>query len=148
MKGDLITHNKDKAVLTLLRLHNVVERDLLTVKPETTLWELVKIIAKSKRNIFPVVDDQNNFKGIVLLDDVREIMFEKELYASKKVSELMVLSPDIISHDEKMEMVMKKFNDSGAWNLPVVHNGKYVGFISKSRIFNAYRDMLVNFSEE
>jgi CIC family chloride channel protein len=148
LKGDLITHNKDKAILTLLRLHNVIEKDLLTVKPETTLGELVGIIAKSKRNIFPVVDDQNNFKGIVLLDDVREIMFEKELYSIKKVSELMRLSPEIISHDEKMELVMKKFNDSGAWNLPVVHNGKYVGFISKSRIFNAYRDMLVNFSEE
>lgn len=148
LKGDLITHNKDKAILTLLRLHNVIEKDLLTVKPETTLGELVGIIARSKRNIFPVVDDQNNFKGIVLLDDVREIMFEKELYSIKKISELMRLSPEIISHDEKMELVMKKFNDSGAWNLPVVHNGKYVGFISKSRIFNAYRDMLVNFSEE
>ncbi len=148
LKGDLITHNKDKAILTLLRLHNVVEKDLLTVKPEATLGELVGIIAKSKRNIFPVVDDQNNFKGTVLLDDVREIMFEKELYSIKNVSELMRLSPEIISHDEKMEIVMKKFNDSDAWNLPVVHNGKYVGFISKSRIFNAYRDMLVNFSEE
>jgi CIC family chloride channel protein len=148
LKGDLITHNKDKAVLTLLKLHNVIEKDLLTVRPESTLGELVSIIAKSKRNIFPVVDDLNNFKGIVSLDDVREIMFEKELYGLKRVSELMVLSPEIISHDEKMEAVMKKFNDSGAWNLPVVHNGKYVGFISKSRIFNAYREMLVNFSEE
>jgi len=148
MKGELITHNKDKAVLTLLKLHNVIEKDLLSVKPETTLGELVRIIARSKRNIFPVVDESNNFKGIVLLDDVREIMFEKELYDTRKVSDLMVLSPEIISHDEKMEMVMKKFNTSGAWNLPVVHNGKYVGYISKSRIFNAYRDMLVNFSEE
>jgi len=148
MTGDLITHNKDKAVLTLLKLHNVIEKDLLTVRPETTLGELVAIIAKSRRNIFPVVDDVNNFKGIVLLDDVREIMFETELYDSKRVAELMVLSPEIISHDEKMEMVMQKFTDSGAWNLPVIHNGKYVGFISKSRIFNAYRDMLVNFSEE
>ncbi len=146
--GNLITHNKDKAVLTLLKLHNVIEKDLLTVKPETTLGELVTIIAKSRRNIFPVVDEFNNFKGIVLLDDVREIMFEKKLYNSKKVAELMVLSPEIISHDEKMEIVMQKFTDSGAWNLPVIHNGKYVGFISKSRIFNAYRDMLVNFSEE
>jgi CIC family chloride channel protein len=148
LKGDLITHNKDKAILTLLKLHNVIEKDLLTVKPETTLGDLVKIIAKSKRNIFPVVDDSGIFKGIVSLDDVREIMFDKDLYSSKKVSELMTLSPEIISHDEKMEVVMKKFNDSGAWNLPVVHNGKYVGFISKSRIFNAYRDMLVNFSDE
>ncbi len=148
LKGDLITHNKDKAVLTLLKLHNVIEKDLLSVSPETTLGELVKIIAKSKRNIFPVVDASDNFKGVVLLDDVREIMFTKELYSKKKVSELMSLSPEIISIDEKMEVVMKKFNDSGAWNLPVVHNGKYVGFISKSRIFNAYREMLVNFSEE
>jgi len=148
LKGDLITHNKDKAVLTLLKLHNVIEKDLLSVTPETTLGELVKIIAKSRRNIFPVLDEQNVFKGIVLLDDVREIMFEKELYHTRKVSELMRLSPEIISHDEKMDTVMKKFNDSGAWNLPVVHNGKYVGFISKSRIFNAYREMLVDFSEE
>ncbi len=148
IKGELITHDKDKAILTLLKLHNVIEKDLLTVKPETTLGALVKIIAKSKRNVFPVVDNQNNFKGIVLLDDVREIMFDKKLYPTKKVAEFMTLSPDVISHDEKMEIVMKKFNDSGAWNLPVVHNGKYVGFISKSRIFNAYRDVLVNFSGE
>ncbi len=148
LKGDLITHNKDKAILTLLKLHNVIEKDLLTIKPESTLGELVGIIAKSKRNIFPVVDDSNNFQGIVLLDDVREMMFNKKLYHTKKVSEFMSLSPEIISHDDKMEIVMKKFNDSGAWNLPVLHNGKYVGFISKSRIFNAYRDMLVNFSAE
>lgn len=148
LKGDLITHDKDKAVLTLLKLHNVIEKDLLTVKPETTLGELVRIIAQSRRNIFPVVDEMNNFKGIVSLDDVRAIMFDKDLYDTKKVSQLMTLSPEIISHNEKMEVVMKKFNDSGAWNLPVVHNGKYVGFISKSRIFNAYRDMLVNFSSE
>ncbi len=147
-KGDLITHDKDKAVLTLLKLSNVIEKDLLSVTPETTLGELVKIIAKSRRNIFPVVDESNNFKGIVRLDDVREVMFDRKLYSTKKVSDFMTLSPEIISHDEKMEMVMKKFSDSGAWNLPVVHNGKYVGFISKSRIFNAYRDMLVNFSSE
>jgi chloride channel protein, CIC family len=148
LRGDLITHNKDKAVLTLLKLHNVIEKDLLSVKPETTLGELVVIIAKSKRNIFPVVDEKNNFKGVVLLDDVREIMFNKELYTKKTVSEFMTLSPEIITIDEKMEIVMKKFNDSGAWNLPVVHNGKYVGFISKSRIFNAYRELLVNVSDE
>ncbi len=148
LKGDLITHNKDKAILTLLKLHNVVEKDLQTVKPESTLGELVSIIAKSKRNIFPVVDESNSFKGVVLLDDVREMMFDKDLYSTKKVAEFMSLSPEIISHDEKMEVVMKKFNDSGAWNLPVLHNGKYVGYISKSRIFNAYRDMLVNFSDE
>lgn len=147
-KGDLITHNKDKAVLTLLRLHNVIEKDLQTVRPETTLGELVLIIARSRRNVFPVIDKENNFKGMVLLDDVREIMFDRESYETRKISEFMTTSPEIISHDEKMEVVMRKFNESGAWNLPVVHNGKYVGFISKSRIFNAYRDMLVNLADE
>lgn len=132
--------------ITLLKLHNVIEKDLQTVNPKTTLGELVQIIAKSRRNVFPVVDKANNFRGVVLLDDVREIMFDKELYNTKIVSEFMSLPPEIISHDEKMDVVMKKFNESGAWNLPVVHNGKYVGFISKSRIFNAYRDMLVDLS--
>jgi CIC family chloride channel protein len=148
LKGDLITHNKDKAVLTLLKLHNVIEKDLQTIRTGTTLGELVRIIAKSKRNIFPVIDKSNNFKGVVLLDDVREIMFDKDLYETRKISEFMTFPPEIISHDEKMEIVMKKFNESGAWNLPVVHNGKYVGFISKSRIFNAYRDLLVNLADE
>lgn len=147
-KGELITHNKDKAVLTLLKLRNVIETDLVTIKPSANLGELVKIISKSKRNIFPVVDEDNIFKGIVLLDDIREVMFEKELYHKLKISDFMVLPPETVAPDEKMESVMKKFNDSGAWNLPVVRNGKYVGFISKSTIFNAYRTVLVHFSED
>jgi len=147
-RGELITHNKDKAVLTLLKLKNVIETDLLTVNIDSTLGELVRIISKSKRNIFPVIDNENNFSGVVFLDDIREIMFEKELYNSILVSKLMVMPPAIISPDEKMENVMKKFNESAVWNLPVVSNRKYIGFISKSTIFNAYRAELVHFSEE
>ena len=147
-RGELITHNKDKAVLTLLKLKNVIETDLLTVAVDSTLGELVRIISKSKRNIFPVIDQQKNFCGVVLLDDIREIMFDKNLYNNTLVKDLMVAPPSVISSDEKMENVMKKFNESGVWNLPVVSNGKYVGFISKSTIFNAYRSELVHFSEE
>ncbi len=147
-KGELITHNKDKAVLTLLKLRNVIETDLLTIQSTDNLGQLVKVISNSKRNIFPVVDANHNFKGIVLLDDIRQIMFEKELYHKLKVSDLMVLPPETVAPDEKMESVMKKFNESGAWNLPVLRNGKYVGFISKSTIFNAYRSVLVHFSED
>lgn len=146
-RGELITHNKDKAVLTLLKLKNVIETDLLTVQAEGTLGELVQIISKSKRNIFPVVDHEYNFCGVVLLDDIREIMFDKEGY-NALVKNLMTMPPAIISTDEKMDSVMKKFNETGAWNLPVVNNRKYVGFISKSTIFNAYRSELVRFSEE
>ncbi len=147
-RGELITHNKDKAVLTLLKLKNVIETDLLTVAVDSTLGELVRIISKSKRNIFPVIDQQKNLCGVVLLDDIREIMFDKNLYNNTLVKDLMVAPPSVISSDEKMENVMKKFNESGVWNLPVVSNGKYVGFISKSTIFNAYRSELVHFSEE
>jgi len=147
-KGELITHNKDKAVLTLLKLKNVIETDLLTVDVESTLGELVKIISKSKRNIFPVIDQDQNFCGAVLLDDVREFMFDKDRYNVTMVKDLMIMPPEIIAPDEKMDNVMRKFNESGVWNLPVVNNRKYIGFISKSTIFNAYRAELVRFSED
>ena len=147
-KGELITHNKDKAVLTLLKLKNVIETDLLTVDVESTLGELVKIISKSKRNIFPVIDQDQNFCGAVLLDDVREFMFDKDRYNVTMVKDLMIMPPEIIAPDEKMDNVMRKFNESGVWNLPVVNNRKYIGFISKSTIFNAYREELVRFSED
>jgi len=147
-RGELITHNKDKAVLTLLKLKNVIETDHLTVDVESTLGELVRIISKSKRNLFPVIDQEGNFCGVVLLDDIREFMFDKERYATTLVKDLMIMPPEIITPDEKMENVMKKFNESGVWNLPVISNRKYIGFISKSTIFNAYRTELVRFSEE
>ena len=147
-RGELITHNKDKAVLTLLKLKNVIETDLRTVNVESTLGELVRIISTSKRNIFPVIDHEKNFCGVVLLDDIREFMFDRERYATTLVKDLMIMPPEIIAPDEKMENVMKKFSDSGVWNLPVINNRKYIGFISKSTIFNAYRAELVRFSEE
>ena len=147
-RGELITHNKDKAVLTLIKLKNLIETDLMTVRIDSTLGELVKIISKSKRNIFPVIDVEENFCGVVFLDDIRVFMFDKEKYNNTLVKNLMIMPPAVIAADEKMENVMKKFNDSGAWNLPVVNNGKYIGFISKSTIFNAYRAELVRFSDE
>jgi len=147
-RGELITHDKDKAVLTLLKLKNVIETDHLTINVDSKLGELVQIVSKSKRNIFPVVDPGGNFCGVVLLDDIRGFMFDKERYNKTLVKDLMVMPPAIISPDEKMEGVMKKFNESGAWNLPVVNNRKYIGFISKSTIFNAYREELVHFTHE
>lgn len=143
LRGELITHDKDKAVLTLLKLESVIETDLLTVPVESNLGELVRIISKSKRNIFPVIDHEYNFCGVVLLDDIRQIMFDKERYSNTMVKNLMITPPATITENEKMESVMKKFNVTGAWNLPVVSNRKYIGFISKSSIFNAYREELV-----
>lgn len=147
-RGELITHHKDKAVLTLLNVKSVIEKDLKPVHPDDNLGQLVKIISKSKRNIFPVVDEEENLYGIILLDNIREIIFNQEMYESTKVSELMILPPATIHPDAPMTEVMKKFEETDAWNLPVVQDGKYIGFVSKARIFNKYRKLLVQFSDE
>ncbi|HHU00194.1 MAG TPA: chloride channel protein [Bacteroidales bacterium] len=147
-RGELITHHKDKAVLTLMRLNKVIETDFMCIYPEQTLGELVNVIAKSKRNLFPVIDRNQKLLGVVVLDDIREIMFNNELYTTTKVKHLMTFPPAFIEEDEPMESVMKKFDDTGAWNLPVVRDGKYLGFVSKSKIFSVYRKVLIHFSEE
>jgi CIC family chloride channel protein len=149
-KGELLTHNKDKAVLTLLKTNNVIETDLTVLAPEMTLGELVKIISQSKRNIFPVVDTETKvLLGVVLLDEVRNIMFRPELYQRFNVRKLMISPPATINQNLPMEKVMQLFEDTGAWNLPVVDNSKrYIGFVSKSKIFSSYRHVLVHFSDE
>jgi CIC family chloride channel protein len=146
--GDLITHDKDKAVLTRMNWKNEIETDLLKVNPTDTLGNLVKVIARSRRNIFPVVDDYNILEGVVSLDDVREIMFRQELYETTFVKDLMTIPPSYIDIKENIESVMDAFRKTGAWNLPVLDKGYYVGFISKSRIYTTYRELLMEFSEE
>ncbi len=147
-KGELITHDKDKAVLTMMDWRKEIETDLFKVKPTDTLGELVDAISKSKRNIFPVVDEYNILEGVVSLDEVREIMFNKELYESTYVRDLMTIPPSYIDTKENIETVMDTFRKTGAWNLPVLNNGYYVGYISKSRIYTTYRELLIQFSEE
>jgi CIC family chloride channel protein len=149
-KGELLTHHKDRAVLTLLKMDNVIENDLEVVYPEMTLGELVKVISHSNRNIFPVVKRSTGVLiGIVPLDEVRNIMFRPELYDRFTVQKLMISIPAKININMPMEKVMDVFEDTGAWNLPVVDDaGKYIGFVSKSKIFNSYRRVLVHFSEE
>ncbi len=146
--GDLLTHHKDKNVLTLLRLDNVIERDFRAVSPDMTLKQMVDTIAASKRNLFPVVGADGELIGIVLLDDIRNIMFRPDLYKKMHVKRFMSMPPERIEIDEPMESVMKKFDDTNAWNLPVVDRGKYVGFVSKSKIFNSYRNLLRQYSDE
>ncbi|MCU4176389.1 chloride channel protein [Marinilabiliaceae bacterium N1Y90] len=147
-KGELITHHKDKAVLTMMRLDRVLETDFKTIHPQMTLGELVKVISTSKRNIFPVIKKSGELRGIVLLDDIREIMFNHEMYEETLVEELMNIPPTMIEREENMDAVMRKFEETGAWNLPVVEGGKYLGFVSKSKIFSVYRRVLIHFSDE
>jgi len=147
-KGELLTHHKDRAVLTLLNTDSVIERDFLTVSPEMSLGDMVKVIAKSGRNTFPVIDERGILLGLVQLDNIRNIMFRPELYNRFHVSKFMVSAPAKIQVGTPMEQIMRIFDDTKAWNLPVVdEEGRYIGFMSKSKIFNSYREVLVeNFS--
>ena len=148
-KGELLTHNKDRNVLTLLKMDSVLETDFIVIFPEMTLGELVKVISESKRNIFPVIDHDGHLKGILLLDEVRNIMFQPRLYKRFTVGQLMTSPAAVLRFDLPMDKVMEIFEDTGAWNLPVVdQDRRYLGFVSKSKIFNSYRHVLVHFSEE
>lgn len=149
-KGELLTHHKDKAVLTLLKLDSVIEKDFEIITPDMWLGDLVKVIARSGRNAFPVVDHKGIFLGIVLLDNIRNIMFRPELYTRFQVSKFMVSAPAKIRISMTMEQMMQSFDDTKAWNLPVIDDeGHYIGFVSKSKIFNSYREVLVEtFSAE
>ena len=149
-KGELLTHHKDKAVLTLLNVQAIIENDIQVIHPPMTLGDVVKIIATSRRNVFAVTDKENVLRGIVLLDDIRNIMFRPELYDRFKVEKFMISPPGKISIQMSMEKIMQIFDDTKAWNLPVIdEHGKYLGFVSKAKIFNAYREVLVeNFSDD
>lgn len=144
-RGQLITHDKDQAVLTLMKLHNEIETNFETIHPDQTLEDLVKIVRKSKRNLFPVIDETDSLVGVVSLDNIRDIMFNQEVYKTMRVHELMTIPPGYISSSDSMDAVMKKFEETGAWNLPVVDEGKYIGFVSKSKLFSAYRHLLTEF---
>ena len=149
-KGELITHDKDHAVLTLMDINKVIETNFISITTTMTLGEIVhEAVVKSNRNIFPVVSEKDRtLKGIILLDDIRPIMFDQTLYKEVLAHEVMQKPPEIIDVEkDKMTDIMKKFQDSSAWNLPVVENGIYIGFISKSKLLTAYRRQLINFTK-
>ena len=143
-RGELITHNKDKNVMMMMQIDKLIETNFKEVQPEMLLGDMLKkAVATSARNIFPVVNEDKQFLGIVLLDDIRPVMFDTEMYKSVNVEAFMKAAPETILQNDSVEKVMNKFKASGAWNLPVVKNGKYVGFISKSKLLTAYRNKLV-----
>ncbi|MDG1158647.1 MAG: chloride channel protein [Flavobacteriales bacterium] len=147
-RGELITHDKDQAVLTLMKLQEQIEKDFSLVKADASMRDLVQLIAKSKRNIFPVLSPDERLLGIILLDDVREAMFDQSCYDNTPAVRFMTEAPETIELIEGMESVMAKFDASGAWNLPVLDGGKYIGFVSKSKLFSAYRAWLQEVNSE
>ncbi len=147
-RGELITHDKDKALLTLMKIDKLIETNFHTIQPDATLRKLVEIISKSSRNVFPVVDNDNNFIGVVVMDDIRHIMFDTELYDNTFVSDLKIIPTHIVEFGDSMEVIVQKFNESGNYNLPVLNEGKYIGFVSRANIFSAYRKLLKHFSDD
>ena len=146
--GDLIKYDKDRVVLSLMSLRKIIESDLKTIHVEAKLGDLVELVKKSKRNIFPVLNDDKGLAGIITLDDIRESMFDETARSNVIVKEIMQKPPATVSPSDSMTEVMNKFEISQAWNLPVIEDGKYIGFLSKSRIFNAYRTKLIRQDKE
>ncbi len=147
-KGALLTHNKDQSVLTLMNLDSVIEKDFIVLHPEMSLGEMLKKgVSKSSRNLFPVVNETGVLVGIILLDDIRTVMFDQTLYETTSVQTFMSNPPAFIDYEnDSMKQVMKKFQTSGAWNLPVIKQSLYLGFVSKSKLLTAYRRELINFT--
>ena len=146
-RGELLTHQKDRSVLTLLKMDSVIEKDFSIVHPDMSLKDMVDTIAQSHRNLFPVTDEGGKLLGVVQLDDIRNIMFRPDLYRRMNVDRFMAKPPAKLIIGTPMEKVMKTFDDTGAWNLPVIdEEGRYVGFVSKSKIFNSYRQVLKHYT--
>jgi chloride channel protein, CIC family len=144
-RGELITHHKDKAILTLIDMKKAIEKDFVVLSPNDSLRNLVLALSKSKRNLFPVLEGEF-LVGIVALDDIRQIIFNTEIYDTVMVRDLMSIPLAQVSPDESMDSVMKKFENTETWNLPVIKNGKYLGFLSKSILFSIYRKWLIEIS--
>ncbi|GAB3230815.1 chloride channel protein [Algoriphagus aestuariicola] len=142
-QGKHLPETKDQELLDTIDISQVIERDLLPIHPDAQLKNLIELVKISKRNIFPVVDENQTLRGIITLDDFRGIMFDTEKQDKVLIRQLMHSPPEILLATDNMQSAMEKFEKSGAWNLPVVENERYLGFVSKSRIFNTYRKRLI-----
>ena len=146
-KGELLTHDKDQSVFVFLKLEELMETDFIRIRSHMTLGDLITIISTARRNIFPVIDDFGHLLGVVQLDDLRKDMFQHEKYGNS-VMNYMIQPPDRILQHEVIQSILPKFEDNHTWMLPVVDKeNHYLGFISKSRILNAYREQLVKIQQ-
>lgn len=147
-RGDMLSHHKDKSLLSMMTVAEHLETNFSTVDVNANLGQLVKVIADSNRNLFPVVDDQNNFFGIIFLDQIRHTMFQPELYDTTMVKNLMFQPSKVVQVDDDMETVAGKFQHSGKYNLVVLDGDKYKGFISRANVFSHYREILKDISDD
>jgi CIC family chloride channel protein len=142
-KGAMLIHDRDKKILFDISVKELIETNFQSITESSKLRDLVTLIEKTTRNVFPVLSEEDTLVGVIELNSIREIMFNIDIYDHVLVKELMRKPPAVIEINESMDSVMKKFDKTGSWNLPVTENGKYLGFISKSNIFNKYRSQLI-----
>ncbi len=147
-RGELFTHDKDKAMLSLMKVKNLLETNFQTIHLNATLGDFVKVVPNSQRNVFPVVDEENNFYGVIFINEIRNIVFERDLYEKTFIRDLMYMPDPLVNPDESMEDVAKKFSETDNYNLPVIKDGKYLGFVSRANVFSTYRKLLKEFSDE
>ncbi len=145
--GVEVTHNKDVSILSMMTTNNLIENNFSKVKRGSTLGDLIPVISSSRRNIFPVVDKDGVFCGHVLLDDIRSVMFDQTLY-DHPIEEFTVIPEYMIQPEDPMETVVKKFQVSGKYNIPVIEHGKYLGYVSRANVFSTYRKTLSELSED
>ena len=146
-KGVEVTHNKDKSILNMMAINQLIETNFSLIDPDCLFRDLLPLVSSSKRNIFPVVDKEGFFCGHVLFDDVRGILFD-ESYYDQSIQNFAVLPDYIIHPEEPMEEIVHKFQKSGKYNIPVIQGGKYLGYISRANVFSAYRNMMSEISED
>jgi CIC family chloride channel protein len=146
--GDLVTHHKDKAAMHFMNVKDLIETDFEVLSPDLNLGQMTYFIARSKRDLFPVVDENGMMLGMIKLNDIRNLIFEQELYEKISVSDLMYMPEYYISSSDSVEMVAEKFKSCGRYNLAVIDDGQYVGFISRARVFSVYRDTMADLSFE
>lgn len=147
-RGELMSHDKDKTILRMMRIEKLIETNFKPVSIDGTLRDLINAISISPRNVFPVVDDENNFHGLILLDSVRDIIFKPELYDQTYIRDLLYMPPYVVNRKESMEDIAQKFQISGKFVLAVLDEGKYIGFVSRATVFSKYRRLIKHFSEE
>ncbi len=147
-RGELFTHDQDKTVLSLMEVSDLIEMNFQPISPDATLGDLVQVISKSQRNVFPVIDSEKNLMGVVWLNDIRHMVFKPELYDNTYVRDFMFMPQPSVSPGESMEEVAQKFQKSNHYNLPVLDNGIYVGFVSRANVFSKYRSLIKEFSED
>jgi len=147
-RGELITHNKDKAAFTRMNIRGLIEHDVQSVSPDQTLGELVQVVAQSNRNVFPVLNSDGDFMGLIIMERLRPVMFKTEQYQTTFCRDLMYMPEYLVEVSDTVEQIAQKIQASGKYILVVLDQGKYLGCVSRARIFSKYREMMKEMSED